>query len=114
VQLAVSGWSICWHLQPDSQTVIEVSDETGVLTGLVAGTRLPILSADAGWRGIIRCAGSARRLWTLVIGHVSAGVACSGRGPDRPAAGCRYHAHLRPCHPGPADRHQVFPAVTVG
>jgi len=26
VQLAVSGWSICWHLQPDSQTVIEVSD----------------------------------------------------------------------------------------
>jgi hypothetical protein len=36
--------------------------------------------------------------------------ACSGRGPDRPAAGCRCHAHLRPGHPGPADRHQQFPS----
>jgi len=32
---------------------------------------------------------------------------CSGRGPDRPAAGCRCHAHLRPCHPGPAGSHRL-------
>ena len=24
--------------------------------------------------------------------------------------GCRCHAHLRPCHPGPADRHQGLPS----
>ncbi len=52
VRLAVSGWSIRCHVQPDGRTLIEVSDETGALTGLVAGTRLPIVSADAGWRGI--------------------------------------------------------------
>jgi len=29
VRLAVSGWSIRCHVQPDGRTVIEVSDETG-------------------------------------------------------------------------------------
>jgi hypothetical protein len=75
VRLAVNGWSIRWHVQPDGRPVIEVSDETGVLTGLVAGTRLPILSADAGWRGIIRGTGGPRRWWALAIGHVPVGVA---------------------------------------
>jgi hypothetical protein len=74
VRLAVSGWSIRCHVQPDGRTVIEVSDETGVLTGLVAGTRLPILSADAGWRGTTRGAGGARRWWALAIGHVPDGA----------------------------------------
>ena len=37
-----------------------------------------------------------------------------GRGPDRPAAGCRCHPHLRPGHADPAHRHQRSPAVTVG
>src|SRR6201987_4053051 len=46
VRLAVSGWRIRWRLQPDGRTVIEVCDETGVLPGLVVGTRLPIVSAD--------------------------------------------------------------------
>ena len=75
VRLAVSGWSIRWHVQPDGRPVIEVSDETGVLTGLVAGTRLPILSADAGWRGIVGGVGSPRRWWALAIGHVPVGAA---------------------------------------
>jgi hypothetical protein len=45
-----------------------------VLTGLVVGTRLPIVSADAAWRGIARGAGGARRWWALAIGHVPAGA----------------------------------------
>lgn len=74
VRLAVSGWCIRRHVQPDGRAVIEVSDETGVLTGLVVGTRLPIVSADAGWRGISRAAGGARQWWALAIGHVPAGA----------------------------------------
>jgi len=74
VRLAVNGWCIRRHVQPDGRTVIELSDETGVLTGLVVGTRLPIVSADAAWRGIARGAGGARRWWALAIGHVPAGA----------------------------------------
>jgi site-specific DNA recombinase len=36
--------------------------------------------------------------------------ACPGRGPDRPPAGCRRHAHLRSCHADPAGLHQEFPS----
>ena len=75
VQLAVIRWRICWRLQPDGRTVIEVCDETGVLTGLVVGTRLPIVSADAGWRGKARGADGAK-WWALAIGH-----ALTGTGP---------------------------------
>ena len=74
VRLAVNGWYIRRRVQPDGRTVIEVSDETRVLTGLVVGTRLPIVSADAGWRGVTRGAGGARRWWALAIGHVPAGA----------------------------------------
>ena len=74
VRLAVSGWRIRWRLQPDGRTVIEVCDETGVLTGLVVGTRLPIVSADAGWRGKARGADGAKWWWALAIGHVPAGA----------------------------------------
>jgi hypothetical protein len=74
VRLGVSGWRIRWRLQPDGRTVIEVSDETGVLTGLVVGTRLPIVSADAGWRGTARGADGAKWWWALAIGHASAGT----------------------------------------
>ena len=76
VRLGVSGWRIRWRPQPDGRTVIEVCDETGVLTGLAVGTRLPIVSADAGWRGKARGADGAQRRWALAIGHVPAG---SGR-----------------------------------
>jgi hypothetical protein len=103
VRLAVNGWCIRRHVQPDGRTVIEVSDETGVLTGLVVGTRLPIVSADAGWRGIARGAGGARRWWALAIGHVPAGV-------GRPAV---TFTRGRPgsCH---ARRTTVRPAPTGG
>ena len=74
VRLAVSGWRIRWRLQPDGRTVIEVCDETGVLTGLVVGTRLPIVSADAGWRGKARSADGAKWWWALAIGHAPAGT----------------------------------------
>jgi hypothetical protein len=74
VRLAVSQWGIRCRLQPDGRTVIEVSDETGVLAGLVVSTRLPIVSTDAGWRGITRGAGDARRWWALAIGHAPAGA----------------------------------------
>ena len=73
VRLAVSGWRIRWRLQPDGRTVIEVCDETGVLTGLVVGTRLPIVSADAGWRGKARGADGAN-WWALAIGHARVGT----------------------------------------
>jgi len=32
------------------------------------------VSADAGWRGVTRGAGGARRWWALAIGHVPAGA----------------------------------------
>jgi len=34
----------------------------------------------------------------------------AGRGADRPPAGRRRHAHLRPGHAGPADGHREFPS----
>jgi hypothetical protein len=74
VRLAVSGWCIRWRLQPDDRTVIEVYDETGVLTGLVVGTRLPIVSADVGWRGKVRGADGDKWCWALAIGHTPAGT----------------------------------------
>lgn len=74
VRLAVSGWRIRWRLQSDGRTVIEVCDETGVLTGLAVGTRLPIVSADAGWRGKARGADGASWWWALAIGHAPAGT----------------------------------------
>jgi hypothetical protein len=74
VRLAVSGWRIRWRLQPDGRTVIEVCDETGVLTGLVVGTRLPIVSADAGWHAKARGADGATWWWALAIGHAFAGT----------------------------------------
>ena len=74
VRLGVSGWRIRWRLQSDGRTVIEVCDETGVLTGLAVGTRLPIVSADAGWRGKARGADGANWWWALAIGHAPAGT----------------------------------------
>jgi alkaline phosphatase len=38
-RLPVSGWQIRWQLQPDGRTVLEVTEQAGNLTGLVASTR---------------------------------------------------------------------------
>ena len=45
-RLPVSDWQIRWWLRPDGRTVLEVTDQAGDLTGLVASTRLPIVSVD--------------------------------------------------------------------
>jgi hypothetical protein len=101
VQLAVSGWRIRWRLQPDGRAVIEVSDETDDLIGLVVGTRLPIVSADAGWCGTNR-SGGARQWWALAIGHVPADADRPAvtfmRG--RPGIGRERHATVHPATTG--------------
>ena len=100
VRLTVNGWCIRRHVQPDGRTVIEVSDETGALTGLVVGTRLPIVSADAAWRGIACGAGGARRWWALAIGHVPAGAGRPAVTFTRGRPGSR-HARRTTVRPAP-------------
>ena len=68
-RLPVSDWQIRWRLQPDDRTVLEVTDQAGNLTGLVASTRLPITSVDGAWRGTTRRADGSRQRWALAIGH---------------------------------------------
>ena len=75
-RLPVSDWQIRWRLQPDGRTVLEVTDQAGNLTGLVASTRLPITSVDGAWRGTRRTADGTRQRWALAIGH-----ACPPDGP---------------------------------
>jgi hypothetical protein len=67
-RLQVSGWQIRWR-QQDGRTVLEVTDQAGNLTGLVASTRLPIVSVDGAWRGTRRSADGSRQRWALAIGH---------------------------------------------
>jgi hypothetical protein len=76
VRLPVSDWQIRWRRQPDGRTVLEVTDQAGDLTGLVASTRLPIVSVDGAWRGTRRRADGSRQRWALAIGHA--------RTPDGP------------------------------
>ena len=102
VRLAVSGWRIRWRLQPDGRTVVEVCDETGVLTGLVVGTRLPIVSADAGWRGKACGADGAKWWWALAIGHALAGTGRAAVTFTRGMPGSRRALH--DCAPGPHRR----------
>jgi hypothetical protein len=70
-RLPVSDWQIRWRLQPDGRTVLEVTDQAGDLTGLVASTRLPVVSVDGAWRGTRRSADGSRQRWALAIGHAS-------------------------------------------
>jgi hypothetical protein len=70
-RLPVSDWQIRWRLQPDGRTVLEVTDQAGDLTGLVASTRLPVVSVDGAWRGTRRGADGSRQRWALAIGHAS-------------------------------------------
>jgi hypothetical protein len=69
VRLPASDWQIRWRRQPDGRTVLEVTDQAGNLTGLVASTRLPITSVDGAWRGTRRTADGSRQRWALAIGH---------------------------------------------
>src|SRR5271163_1548032 len=73
VRLPAGGWQVSFQAQHDGRTVIEVTGQDGALAGLVASSRLPILSADAGWGGAAREPAGGRRWWALAIGHVAAG-----------------------------------------
>ena len=72
VRLPAGGWQVGFRVQRDGRTVVEVTDADGKLAGLVASSRLPILSIDAGWRGCTRDPARDRRWWALAIGHVPA------------------------------------------
>jgi hypothetical protein len=72
VRLPAGGWQVGFRVQRDGRTVVEVTDPDGTLAGLVASSRLPILSIDAGWRGCTRDPAGDRRWWALAIGHVPA------------------------------------------
>ena len=73
--LPAGGWQVGFRVQRDGRTVVEVTDADGTLAGLVASSRLPILSIDAGWRGCTRDPAGDRRWWALAIGHVPAEAA---------------------------------------
>jgi hypothetical protein len=75
-RLPAVGWQIRWRRQPDGRTVLKVTDQAGNLTGLVASTRLPIISAGGAWRGTRRTADGSRQRRALAIGH-----ACTPDGP---------------------------------
>jgi hypothetical protein len=72
VRLPVGGWQVGFRVQRDGRTVVEVTDTDGTLAGLVASSRLPILSIDGSWRGCTRDPAGDRRWWALAIGHVPA------------------------------------------
>jgi hypothetical protein len=59
-RLPVSDWQIQWR-RPDGRTVLEVTDQAGNLTGLVASTRLPVVSVDGAWRGTRRSRSASSR-----------------------------------------------------
>ena len=73
VRLPAGGWQVGFRAQHDGRTVIEVTGQDGSLAGLVASSRLPILSVDAGWCGAASERDGGRRWWALAIGHVPAG-----------------------------------------
>jgi hypothetical protein len=95
-RLPVSDWQIQWRLQPDGRTVLEVTDQAGNLTGLVASTRLPIVSVDGAWRGTRRSADGTWQRWALAIGH-----ACTPDGPLTVTFTRR--AHRTTIHPATVD-----------
>jgi hypothetical protein len=95
-RLPVSDWQIRWRRQPNGRTILEVTDQAGNLTGLVASTRLPIVSVDGAWRGTRRSADGSRQRWALAIGHAST--------PDGPLTVTFTHrARRTTIHPATVD-----------
>jgi hypothetical protein len=92
-RLPVSDWQIRRRLQPDGRTVLEVTDQAGNLTGLVASTRLPIVSVDGAWRGTRRSADGSRQRWALAIGHA---YPLTARSPSPSPAGGAAPPSARP------------------
>jgi hypothetical protein len=92
VRLPAGGWQVGFRAQHDGRTVIKVTGQDGSLAGLVASSRLPILSVDAGWGGAARESDGGGRWWALAIGHVPAGRASR---PSPLPAGCPARAAPR-------------------
>lgn len=61
VRLPTGGWQVSFRTQHDGRTVIEVTGPDGSLAGLVASSRLPILSVNAGWCGAARALDGSRQ-----------------------------------------------------
>jgi hypothetical protein len=74
VRLPAGGWQVGFRGQMNGRIVVEVIDPGGSLAGLVASTRLPVLSIDAGWSGSAPGLAGVRQWWALAIGHVPAGA----------------------------------------
>lgn len=73
VRVPAGGWQVGFRTQHEGRTVIDVTGPDGSLAGLVASSRLPILSVDAGWCGAARAPDGGRQWWALAIGHVPVG-----------------------------------------
>lgn len=71
IPLPLDGWQLRHRLPPNGRAVVEISDATGDLVGLIMSTDLPMLSVDAAWRGIGHDSAGLRRWWALAIGHAS-------------------------------------------
>lgn len=71
ISLPLDGWELRHRVQPNGRTVVEVTDPTDDLVGLVVSTDLPMLSVDAAWRGMGHDSDGARQWWALAIGHAS-------------------------------------------
>jgi hypothetical protein len=69
--LPISGWRLRQRLQRNGRAVIEISDNTGDLVGLITSTTLPMLSIDGAWRVTTHLADGTRRWWALAIGHAT-------------------------------------------
>src|SRR5260370_18360264 len=67
VRLPAGGWQVGFRAEHDGRTVIEVTGQDGSLAGLVASSRLPLLSVDAGWGGEAREPDRRRRRGALAL-----------------------------------------------
>jgi hypothetical protein len=95
VQLPAGGWQVGFRVQRDGRTVVEVTDAHGTLAGLVASSRLPILSIDGGWCGYSHAPAGDRQWWALAIGHVPAEAGQPSVTFTRRRSGLRHDR--RPC-----------------
>jgi hypothetical protein len=69
--LPIAGWSMHRRTQSNGRSVVEITDDTDDLVGLVTSTTVPTLTVDAAWRGWGRTVDGTRRWWALALGHAS-------------------------------------------
>jgi hypothetical protein len=64
------GWHLHLHVDRRGQHRIETYDVADELVGFVASTDQPLVAVGAAWRWLTR-EPTARRWWTLAIGHAT-------------------------------------------